>query len=58
MLLLSVTALAADDWQYSIADGNAKINGINLSAGDRIFISENEGMLSLSGNATVLVCRP
>jgi mannose-6-phosphate isomerase len=41
-----------------VADGNAKINGINLSAGDRIFISENEGMLSLSGNATVLVCRP
>ena len=32
MLLLSVTALAADDWQYSIADGTAKITKYTGSA--------------------------
>ena len=41
-----------------IVDGNAEINGISLTAGDRIFVSENEKNLTLTGCATILVARP
>lgn len=46
---------------YGIAvviDGNATISGVELSAGDRIFVSENEGSLKISGKAKILVARP
>ncbi len=46
---------------YGIAvliEGTANVNGIGLEAGDRVFISENEGNLQISGKAKVLVCRP
>ena len=41
-----------------IVDGNAEINGVSLTAGDRIFVSENEKNLTLTGCATILVARP
>ena len=46
---------------YGIAvliDGIANINGIGLESGDRVFISENEENLQISGKAKILVCRP
>lgn len=41
-----------------VVDGEAEINGIKLEKGDRVFISENEKTVSLSGNAVILVARP
>ena len=41
-----------------LVDGDATINGVNLTAGDRIFVSENEKNLKMTGCATVLVARP
>jgi len=41
-----------------VVDGEAQINGIKLEKGDRVFISENEKTVSLSGNAVILVARP
>lgn len=46
---------------YGIAvvlDGSADMNGIRLESGDRVFISEKEGILNLKGNAKILICRP
>ena len=46
---------------YGIAvviDGSVKINDVTLEAGDRVFVSESEDKLSLSGKGTILICRP
>lgn len=46
---------------YGIAvviDGSATVNGTVLEVGERVFISESEGNLEISGNAIILVCRP
>jgi mannose-6-phosphate isomerase len=39
-------------------EGQGTMNGIHLEAGDRFFISENESVLDLRGNFTLLLCRP
>lgn len=41
-----------------VVDGKAEINGVKLKKGDRVFISENEKNVSLSGNAVILIARP
>lgn len=41
-----------------LVDGNAEINGVSLSAGDRVFVSETEKNLAMKGNATILLARP
>lgn len=41
-----------------VVEGSTVINGTKLKTGERIFIPENEKMLTLKGNAKILVCRP
>lgn len=41
-----------------VTEGEIIINGINLKAGDRIFISENEKTLDIKGIGTAFVCQP
>ncbi len=41
-----------------VVDGDAEINGVKLEKGDRVFVSESEKTVSLSGKAVILVARP
>ena len=41
-----------------VTEGEINVNGINLKAGDRVFVSENEKILDIKGIGTAFVCQP
>ena len=41
-----------------VINGSAALNGIKLETGDRVFISENEKNINISGNEELLFCQP
>ena len=41
-----------------VTEGDLSVNDIHLTAGDRVFVSENEKKLNIIGNGTIFICQP